>query len=131
MAGGESYGVGGIGRRKAVEADILAGMSVQNPLLVNGLKLNDFARQDLLLFGDGSVRPVDNEISNIAAEVQRLHPGGVNMILIGRSNQTGWKPMDIGAKGAYGILIGLLLPAVQKIREAASRATTVDLLRAT
>ena len=65
---------------------------------------------------------------SIASKIRQLHPGGVNYILVTSSRQSGFSVIA-GSKGIIAVLIGLLLPAVQKIRASASSAPEVPSMK--
>jgi hypothetical protein len=67
---------------------------------------------------DQSVRR-SADIKALAREIRILYPKGVNAILIGSAPMNGFKTLR-AANGTSAVLIGLLVPAVQKIRQAAS-----------
>jgi hypothetical protein len=66
--------------------------------------------------------------NSIASKVRELHPGGAKYVLITPSRQTGFTVLS-GENGIIAILIGLLLPAVQKIRASSSSAPEVPVLK--
>ncbi len=66
--------------------------------------------------------------NSIASKVRELHPGGAKYVLVIPSRQTGFTVLS-GESGIIAILIGLLLPAVQKIRASSSSAPEVPALK--
>lgn len=96
-----------------------------------------------VLMADGSVRVV-KDLDAVAAELSRT-PRTVNTIILGPATQTGyvttrWElsprssqapSLGLSTGGGAAVLIGLLLPAVQVVREAArSRARPPAALQA-
>src|SRR5687768_11291629 len=87
-----------------------------------------------VLLCDGSVR-FAKDLTEIAAAVARMPTAGVSTIIIGPATQPGyvttrWQLTPVSSQlpalgftsaGGQAVLIGLLLPAVQAAREAATR----------
>jgi hypothetical protein len=67
---------------------------------------------------DSGVRRSAN-IRALVREIRILYPAGVSTVLIGSGPITGFKT-PLAPNGTSAVLIGLLLPAVQKIRQAVS-----------